>query len=381
MRDDMLSEIEIVRRLAAVVGRDAPRTADAENDTAAQPDRFRETPQSLRPFQAYIIHLREPVHAWIVEGNATRSGIEYLNSSWITDVEAVTGRTRGWCSFEGCGNMADVGGRVRLANSERVVLAPICRACNNPENEERRQGGNSRLLARSEVFQIERGVYEYAMRDMRDMRPVIGDTLRLSEPVEAWNVDGAADAVPDLTGSWIAEAEAVTGRRRGRCSFEGCPNMAEVGGHVWLVRIGCVLAPICRPCNNPRNMARRQGGGSYLRANIEVFRTHMTEGMFNAPQLFAEEPVTHARRCERCGVDISDRPPNHAVCLNCYSGDRGRARLDHDNIYARGMHNAERRYAEGSERPERPGRWCRVCEIDISDMPANYLVCSACYLL
>ena len=151
------------------------------------------------------------------------------------------------------------------------------------------------------------------MRD--DMRPAIGDILHLREPIEAWNADGTADAVPVLTGSWIAEAEAVTGRRRGRCSFEGCPNMAEVGGHVWLARIGCVIAPICRPCNTPRNMARRQGGGSYLRANIEVFRTHMTEGMFNAERRYAEEP---RRWCVRCGTDISDRPPNHTVCLSCY---------------------------------------------------------------
>ncbi len=159
----------------------------------------------------------------------------------------------------------------------------------------------------------EGGEYEYVTRD--DMRPAIGDILRLIGPVEAWNADGTADAVPVLTGSWIAEAEAVTGRRRGRCSFEGCPNMAQVGGHVWLARIGCVIAPICRPCNNPRNMARRQGGGSYLRANIEVFQTHMTEGMRNTERRYAEEP---RRRCERCGTDISDRPPDHRVCYPCY---------------------------------------------------------------
>jgi hypothetical protein len=151
------------------------------------------------------------------------------------------------------------------------------------------------------------------MRD--DMRSAIVEIVHLHEPIEAWNIDGSSDAVPDRTGSWIAEAEAVTGRRRGWCSFEGCGNRAEVGGHVWVRSIRCVIAPICRWCNNPRNMARRQGGGSYLRANIEVFRTHMTEGMFNAERRYAEEP---RRRCERCGTDISDRPTNHVVCYPCF---------------------------------------------------------------
>ena len=172
------------------------------------------------------------------------------------------------------------------------------------------------------------------------MRPAVGDILRLIDPIEAWNIDGSADAVPDLTDTWIAEAEAVTGRRRGRCSFEGCPNMAAVGGHVWLANIGCVIAPICMPCNNPRNMPRRQGGGSRLRANIEVFRTHMTD---------VERP---GRWCERCGVDISDRPRNRwNRCLNCFA-------------------HPTRRYA---------ARWCRVCGVDISGAPPNRTVCLNCF--
>ena len=201
------------------------------------------------------------------------------------------------------------------------------------------------------------------------MRPAVGDILRLIDPIEAWNIDGSADAVPDLTDTWIAEAEAVTGRRRGRCSFEGCPNMAAVGGHVWLANIGCVIAPICRPCNNPRNMARRQGGGSYLRANIEVFRTHMTEGMFNAERRYAEEP---RRQCERCQNDISDRPPNHTVCLNCFHSDRGRAR--HDDIYDHGYR------AQGfATAQNRNARSCITCGTDISDRPTNHVVCYPCF--
>ena len=204
------------------------------------------------------------------------------------------------------------------------------------------------------------------------MRSAVGDILRLHDPIEAWNADGTADAVPDLTGAWITDAEAITGRRRGRCSFEGCPNMAEVGGHVWVRSIGCVIAPICRLCNSPRNMARRQGGGSRLRANIEVFQTHMTEGMRNAPRRFAQEPRRELRRrCERCDVDISDRPPNHTVCLNCFHGDRGRARHD---IYDYGHR------AYGFATPQsRNARSCMSCGTDISDRPPNHIVCLRCY--
>ena len=226
----------------------------------------------------------------------------------------------------------------------------------------------------------------YTMRGV--MRPAVGDILRLFDPVEAWNADGTADAVPFLAGSWIAEAEAITGRRRGRCSFEGCPNMAEVGGHVWVRSIGCVIAPICRPCNNPRNMARRQGGGSYLRANIEVFRTHMTDverpgrwcrvcgvDISDRPRnrwnrclnCFAHP----TRRCERCSVDISGAPPNRTVCLNCFRGDRGRA---HHDIYDRGHR------AYGFATPQNMNaRSCMSCGTDISDRPPNHTVCLRCY--
>ena len=271
--------------------------------------------------------------------------------------------------------MAEVGGHVWV-RSIGCVIAPICRPCIDPRNMARRQGGGSYLRANIEVFRTH-------------MRPEVGDILRLFEPVVAWN-DGSAEAVPDLTGSWITDAEAVTGgtlvwrqshrtnvrlrepvdawivewnathdgvpyltsswiadveaatgHTRGWCSFEGCGNMADVGGCVRLANIQrVVLAPICRACNDPGNMARRQGGNSRLLANTQVFQIK--------------------RRQSGAGVSYIEG-------LRTYMTE--------------GMRNAERRYGERPERPERPGRWCRVCEIDISDMPANYLVCSPCYLL
>eukprot|EP00949_MAST-11_sp_MAST-11-sp1_P003348 g3348.t1 len=115
----------------------------------------------------------------------------------------------------------------------------------------------------------------------------IGDIIYLEDAAEAWNIDGSSDAQAH-SGSWLRDAEKATGRQRGRCSFEGCANRAEVGGHVWIKGIGCFLAPICRQCNFAGNEDRYQGAGARLRKNIEVMRTRMTDGMKNAPRRIAK---------------------------------------------------------------------------------------------
>ena len=184
------------------------------------------------------------------------------------------------------------------------------------------------------------------------------DVVRLERAVCAWNIDGSADAVPRRH-SFIRDAERATGRRRGRCSYDGCERDAVVGGHVHARGFGVVIAPICRECNAPRNDARRQGGGSRLRAGIAVTRAEVTEGMLTGERRYASrswgwghrggdvcrdcgvtrvergrdacEPCRRRRAlrpdataaatrslCGECGVDISDRPASHTVCLRCY---------------------------------------------------------------
>ena len=186
------------------------------------------------------------------------------------------------------------------------------------------------------------------------------DVVRLARAVDAWNIDGSADAVP-RSASFILDAERATGRRRGRCSYDGCDRDAEVGGHVYARGIGVVIAPICRRCNSPRAETRRQGGGSRLRAGIEVTRAAISEGMLTANRRYAPRspvrrggdevvmkcrdcgvtrveraratcepcrrrrqlnPVAAAaasrRACGECGEDISGRPASHTVCLRCY---------------------------------------------------------------
>ena len=114
------------------------------------------------------------------------------------------------------------------------------------------------------------------------------DVVRLTESVEAWNVDGSSDARP-RGGSWLQTAETETGRRRGRCSFAGCCNGAQVGGHVWIRGEGCFVAPICRSCNRCDNPSRMQGAGARLRGHIDVVRAEVTWGMRNAPRRLAVE--------------------------------------------------------------------------------------------
>ena len=161
--------------------------------------------------------------------------------------------------------------------------------------------------------------------------PPSGDVLRLEEALSAWNVDGSSDALSQ-SGSWIRDAENATGRRRGRCSYEGCGNRAEVGGHVYMARVGCVIAPICKPCNRTSHQGRMQGAGARLRANIEVTRTFMTTGMHTATRRVPATTSAPAirkrqRRCVSCDGDISSRPAGHALCYRCWTSER-RARRD-----------------------------------------------------
>jgi hypothetical protein len=255
------------------------------------------------------------------------------------------------------------------------------------------------------------------------------DVVRLERAVCAWNMDGSADAVPRME-SFIRDAERATGRRRGRCSYDGCERDAVVGGHVHARGFGAVIAPICRECNSPRNLSRRQGGGSRLRAGIAVTRAEVTEGMLTGERRYAHRSwggghrggdvcrdcgVTRVERgrdaCERCrrrralrpdataaatrrscacGVDISDRPVKHTVCLRCYRrGSFGSTSSTRRSCGECGVDISDRpashtvclrcyrRGSFGSTSSTR--RSCRECGVDISDRPASHTVCLRCY--
>jgi hypothetical protein len=195
------------------------------------------------------------------------------------------------------------------------------------------------------------------------------EVLYLDEAVGAWNIDGSSDALAE-SGSWLRDAEEATGRRRGRCSFEGCPNQAEVGGHVWIKGVGCFIAPICKPCNRYGNQDRMQGAKARLRKNIEVTRTGMTEGMRTATRRVAGGGGGRRRRCESCDNDISDRPASHTLCLGCWSGSGRRGGGRSGRAAGRSGRGGGRRGG---------GRVCDACGVSIAGAPTTHYLCRKCF--
>ena len=165
---------------------------------------------------------------------------------------------------------------------------------------------------------------------------------QLSRAADAWNMDGSG--TDKLYGqSWIIFWEEQTGLRRNKCSYKGCKRRGVHGGHVWLKGHGVCITPICSGCNNPHNIARWQqygGGNSSVIAGTTVVRVSMTRNMKTAQRMIA------VRCCESCEQDISDRPTNHTLCLDCWR----------DSI-----------------------RCCESCEQNISDRPRNHTLCLDCW--
>jgi len=244
---------------------------------------------------------------------------------------------------------------------------------------------------------------------LRDAAAPVGPppaTRALRRSVDAWNMDGSSDAQAE-SGSWLRDAEEATGRLRGRCSFDGCPNQAEVGGHVWIRGEGCFIAPICRPCNRFDNPERMQGAGARLRANIEVTRTAMTEGMRNAERRIAVgggggrsgNGWGAKRECQACAEDIADRPESHQLCRGCYSSrggnsfhpplracqecgtDIGDQPASHTRCFGCFGFPSRGSGAHGGSSCGRsaPRRECRGCGTDISDRPASHSMCLECF--
>jgi hypothetical protein len=186
------------------------------------------------------------------------------------------------------------------------------------------------------------------------------DVYILIKDKDAWNVDGSKDAVPPFGGSWIRHWKNKTGKNAGRCSFVSCEAEAEVGGHIWIAGGNAVyIAPICKRCNSCKNEKRMQRSGSQLRSGTEVVLDIYTNGMHRADRRIA----IPERKCGNCGVDISNRPPNHYLCPDCWKNDRG-------GRSGRGVAIPESKKYE---------RKCRDCRFDISNRPPNHYLCPDCW--
>jgi hypothetical protein len=179
----------------------------------------------------------------------------------------------------------------------------------------------------------------------------MGKVIKLYCARHAWNIDGSSgDQRLDQYGnkiSWIKYWENKTGIKRSICSYSDCNQDAICGGHIWVKKVGVVIAPICNECNHISNLDRQQninGYNSKLRKNSLVVKVKMTEDMKNSDRRLS----VYIRTCDDCGDDISRQPENHTKCKNCFSG----------SIYR---------------------RTCDDCGDDISRQPENHTKCKNCF--
>lgn len=92
------------------------------------------------------------------------------------------------------------------------------------------------------------------------MSKIIIDSAR------AQNVIGSSE--DRRKGSWIKYWEKYTGRKARTCSYLGCSNQADVGGHLFLARYSrqyTYITAICYSCNNQKH----QDGEYYdMKSNV-----------------------------------------------------------------------------------------------------------------
>ena len=235
-----------------------------------------------------------------------------------------------------------------------------------------------------------------------------GDIYLLREHAKGWNMDGSSSHKPDPRyGSWISFWEEETEQQSGLCSFSGCRNEANVGGHIWLQGIKkAFIAPICSDCNDISNEKRMQGSGSLIKRGTCLVNVEYTSDMRYADRRFAnndEEDSSEesdddsscgrgmtTMRCVSCRKDISDRPDSHTQCFACYSS--GAAPHPTCSSKSRRCSSCRRDisdrpdshthcfacYSAGELPPFR--RLCSSCRRDISDRPSNHTLCHGCYL-
>ena len=140
----------------------------------------------------------------------------------------------------------------------------------------------------------------------------MSEIFKLEGQLPAWNIEGSSDDSPPPGFSWISWAEHVTGKKRGRCSYTGCDSDATCGGHVWIEKIGCFIAPICSGCNYHENSKRWQGSKSTLRNGILVIKKEMTSGMLNS-----DRNTVQNNKCINCNKNFNPKKPYHKKCDTC----------------------------------------------------------------
>jgi hypothetical protein len=141
------------------------------------------------------------------------------------------------------------------------------------------------------------------------------NVFRLRRKAHGWT---KRPSVSDSRVSWIKQWENATYLKRGRCSFDDCTLPAEVGGHVWIKKMGMFIVPLCKTCNdraNPDRMEQANGNHSFISSGTVVLKTPMMHGMGNANRCVAD--CSETRLCRDCSCNISTPTPSHTRCLRC----------------------------------------------------------------
>jgi hypothetical protein len=171
--------------------------------------------------------------------------------------------------------------------------------------------------------------------------------------------------------SWIQYWKETTGDEAACCSYSDCNRPVELGGHVWVARIGVFIVPLCKRCNYWENPNRMQGSQSKLRYGTKLVKGENTEEMKNAPRRIAVK--VYCRHCEKCGGDISASPDDHVLCLPCYRSGSGSRRPQCTE------QKSASRPAGYSLHVSMEERSCETCGRNIMDRPVSHTLCFDCF--
>ncbi|KAG7374867.1 hypothetical protein IV203_013962 [Nitzschia inconspicua] len=293
-----------------------------------------------------IVCLDTDQNAWNIDGSA--SDRPPYQSSWIREWEEATDQARGYCSYVGCKNMAVDGGHVWISRLKSVYIAPICKKCNYYENTRRQQGSKSKIRRGTTLLQ----------------RPYTSDMLnaprRISSCVQSRNcqecgqsISGAPKNHLFCSDCFMSEIPRVvthpTSPAR-RC--QGCSSDISDRPPTHQLCYDCFQRSESIDSNRSAKRQRRQCeccGGKCISCSPPKYMA--------IPPVVAH-PSSPTRRCQSCRSDISDRPPSHQLCYDCFQRSESRV----TNVSA-----------------NRHRRRCECCGECISDSPPNHTMCYDCF--
>ena len=101
-----------------------------------------------------LVRVDTPWNMWNVDGSSDAVPASGFHAR---DYEMATNLRPQLCAYEGCNNRPQVGGHVWLPGKySGVYIVPICRPCNDPDNEARWTEGRSRVRAGATLMKVDK---------------------------------------------------------------------------------------------------------------------------------------------------------------------------------------------------------------------------------